>query len=45
MDDILDSNLWTAKEKEHLNYWRLFLQIETLADITDGLGTRLICSV
>jgi hypothetical protein len=42
MDHIINSARWTAQEIEILNYWRLYLRIETISDMTDGSGTRLL---
>jgi hypothetical protein len=45
MDQILDSKRWTPRETELLNYWRLYLGVETILDMTDGTGTRLLRSI
>ena len=39
MDQILESNKFTAAQIRRLNYCRLFLQAITLSDITDASGT------
>jgi hypothetical protein len=41
MDEILDSNQFTAAQIRRLNYCRLFLQAVTLADITQSNGCQL----
>jgi hypothetical protein len=42
MDQVIDSQLWNARETRTLNNWQLYLRVETVADITDSLGTNIL---
>jgi hypothetical protein len=42
MDQIIDSHIWSARETRTLNNWRLYLRIETIADMTDSLGINIL---
>jgi hypothetical protein len=41
MDHVLQSQLFTARQIQRINYCRLFLQVVTISDMTNASGNRL----
>ena len=37
MDTVLDSKRWDEHKTKIINYWRLYLQVETVADMSNGI--------
>ena len=45
MDIVIDSKRWTEQETKIINYWRMYLQVETVADMSNGTGTKVLTHI